>query len=88
MSEIINTDRELIIKMLNREYKDDHPSVYLYVCGQERAQKTAIFHIIKYVRVIFYGCFDDYILKTHIIEFLEYKKDQYKKGEIKVKPVY
>lgn len=88
MNQKINTDRELIIKSLNREFKDDHPSVYLYVYGHARTKKTAIFNLIKYARVIFYGCFDDDYLKPHIVEFLEYKKEQYDNGEIKVKTFY
>jgi hypothetical protein len=88
MNQIINTDRELILKFLNREYKDEHPSLYLYSCGQDRSQQTAVFNILKYTRFIFYPCFsDDYLIEI-ITEYLKHKKEQYKNGEIQVKPLY
>ena len=86
--EKIKSDRELILKFLNREYKDDHPAIYLYACGQHRSQTTAIFNVIKYSKIIFYPCFSDYFLHTIIEEFLEFKKCQYNNGEIIVKPIY
>ena len=88
MNQIINTDKELILKFLNREYKDEHPSLYLYICGQFRSQDTAIFNILKYTRFIFYPCFNDDYLIEIITEFLKYKKEQYKNGEIRIKPLY
>lgn len=88
MNQKINTDKELILKFLNREYKDEHPSLYLYICGQHRSQQTAIFNILKYTRFIFYPCFTDNFLIEIINEYLIFKKEQYKNGEIKVKPLY
>lgn len=88
MKQKIKTDRELIIKTLNREFKDDHPSVYLYVYGHSQTKKTAIFNLIKYVRIIFYGCYNDDYLEKNIIEFLDYKKEQHENGEIQVKSFY
>ena len=46
MNQKINTDKELILKFLNREYKDNHPSIYLYCCGQQRSQQTGVFNIL------------------------------------------
>lgn len=88
MNQLINTDRELIIKCLNREFKDNHPAVYLYVHGHVRTKNTAIFNLMKYARIVFYNCFDDNYLEKHIVEFLNYKKEQYENNEIKVKPFY
>lgn len=88
MNQLINTDKELILKFLNREYKDEHPSIYLYCCGQQRSQNTAVFNILKYTRFIFYPCFEDNYLINMIKEFLNDKKEQYKNGEIIVKPLY
>lgn len=88
MNQKINTDKELILKFLNREYKNEHPSLYLYICGQYRSQQTAIFNILKYTRFIFYPCFTDNFLIEIISEYLIFKKEQYKNGEIKVKPLY
>lgn len=88
MNQKINTDRELILKFLNREYTDEHPSIYLYSCGQQRSQNTAVFNILKYTRFIFYPCFADDYLTSIIKEFLNLKKEDYKKGKIKVKPLY
>jgi hypothetical protein len=95
MNQIINTDRELIIKYreliikcLNREFKDDHPAVYLYVYGHARTKNTAILNLMKYAIIVFYNCFDDTYLEKHIVEFLNYKKEQHDNGEIEVKPFY
>jgi hypothetical protein len=88
MNQKINTDRELILKFLNREYKDEHPSLYLYCCGQQRSQQTAFFNVLKYTRFIFFPCFNDNYLTEIIMEFLNYKKEQHKNGEIQVKPLY
>ena len=88
MNQKINTDRELILKFLNREYKDEHPSLYLYICGQRRSQETGFFSILKYSRFIFYPCFTDDYLTEIIKEFLNFKKEQHKNGEINVKALY
>jgi hypothetical protein len=95
MNQIINTDkeliikyRELIIKSLNRGFTDDHPSIFLYVYGHTKTKNTAIFNLMKYARIVFYNCFDDDYLEKYIIEFLDYKKEQYENGEIVVTPIY
>jgi hypothetical protein len=88
MNQIINTDKELILNFLRREYKDGHPSLYLYCCGQVRSQDTAIFNLLKYTRFIFYPCFTDNYLVEIITEFLINKKEEYKNGKIHVKPLY
>lgn len=88
MNQIINTDKELILNFLRREYKNEHPSLYLFSCGQVRSQKTAIYNILKYTRFIFFPCFNDDYLIEIITEYLNFKKEQYKNGEIKVKPLY
>ena len=87
--EIINTNRELIIKCLNREYKDSNPALYLYICGQNRARETAIGNILKYTNVVFYGCSfrQDFVINC-IKEFLDYKRHQYINDEIKIKTLY
>ena len=88
MMEKINTDRELISKFLKREYKDEHPSLYIYICGQKRSKTTALDNMLKYTRYIFQPCFNDDFLIEMILEFLELKKEQYKKGEITLKRLY
>ncbi len=86
--EKIKSDKELILKFLKREYKDDHPSIYIYCCGQLRSRTTAVMSVSKYLNVIFEGCFNNEYLKKIIIDFLDNKKLQYKNGEIKVKSLY
>ena len=36
------TDSAMIWKFLSREFPDDHPVIYMYVCGNVRSPKTAI----------------------------------------------
>jgi hypothetical protein len=89
MNEKINTERELIIKSLNREYKDSNPYLYIYIRGATRARQTAINNILKYTDVIFYNCqFNENFVKLCIAEYLDYKKEQYIRGEIKIKSFY
>jgi len=75
-------------KFLTREYPDSHQVIYLYVCGNVRTPKTGVEQIMKPTKKIFNPMLNDELIKTIIIGFLEYKKRQYLKGEITVKPIY
>jgi hypothetical protein len=80
------TYRELIIKYLNRHYTDDHPYVYLYSMGQKRSQTTAMAKLGPKLLKVFSG--NERKLHTIIIEYMEFKKEQYKNGEITIKPLH
>jgi hypothetical protein len=87
--EIINTNRELIIKCLNREYKDSNPLLFVYICGQDRARETAITQILKYTNIVFNGCSfrQDFVINC-IKEFLDFKRHQFINDEIEIKTLY
>lgn len=81
-------DSVIIWKFLTREYTNDHPVVYLYVCGNVRSPKTAIDKAMILLKLIFYPAMTEQLIKTVLIAFLDNKKKLYMKGEITVKPLY
>ena len=81
-------DSTIIWNFLTREYSDEHPVIYLYACGQVRSKTTAIQKVMELVKPIFYPAMDEVLLKTVVTAFFEFKRKQYMKGEIKVKPLY
>jgi hypothetical protein len=82
------TDSTIIWKFLTYEYPDDHPVVYLYVCGNVRSPKTAIDKSMLLLREIFAPAMSEHTIKTVLIAYLDRKKKQYLKGEIRVKALY
>ena len=82
------SDSRIIWRFLNSELTNDHSAVYLYACGQKRSQITAIDQVLKIVNKIFLPPYTVEFLKTIVKAFLEYKKEQYIKNEIQVKPIY
>jgi hypothetical protein len=82
------TDSEILWKFISREFPDDHMVIYLYVCGNIRSPVTAIDKAMNLLEKIFCPPYDPNYVKTILKGFLERKKDQYKKGLVKVKPLY
>ena len=82
------TDSAMIWKFFSREFPDDHPVIYMYVCGNVRSPKTAIDKAMIISELIFCPTFEVSFVKTILKGFLDMKKDQYTKALIKVKPLY
>jgi len=82
------SDSEIIWKFLVREYQDDHPLIYIYVCGKIRSETTSYTKMLEQIKPIFYPSMSEQIIISTIRGFLERKKKQYKNGEIKVKAIY
>jgi len=82
------TDRTIITKFLSREFPNDHPTIYIYVCGQKRSEKTAIDKIMNLTRQIFCPPLSEFFVLEIVKDFLNDKKNQYKKGLITVKSYY
>lgn len=82
------SESRIIWKFLSREFTDDSPIIYLYVCGNVRSPITAVDNAMKLLKPIFYPCFSESYLKTILVSFLDRKKEDYKKGLIKIKPLY
>lgn len=82
------SDEIILYKFLKYELTDEHPAVYLYCVGQKKSQKTAIDNTVKIVNEIFCPPYTaEFIIKT-VTNFLEYKKSEYKKGNIIITPIY
>lgn len=82
------TDRIMITNFLNREFPNDHPSIYIYVCGQKRSEKTAIDKIMGLTSKLFCPPISEFFVLEIVKEFLVEKKNQYKQGLISVKSYY
>jgi hypothetical protein len=82
------SDSNLIWKFLLSEFKDDSLVVYLYVGATTRSRKTAIDNAMKTLRIIFCPSIDENFVKSVLIGYLDRKKEDYKKGLIKIKNFY
>jgi hypothetical protein len=82
------SDKRILYKFLRYELTDEHPAIYLYCIGQKRSQKTAVDNTVKIVNAIFCPPYTVEFIKQTVIDFLEYKKSEYKKGNIIIKPIY
>lgn len=81
-------DSVIIWKFLAREYSDSHQVIYLYVCGNVRSSKTAVDQIMRLTKKVFSPSMGDHYILTVIKGFLDHKKKQYGRGEIRIKPIY
>ena len=81
-------DAKLILKFLMYEYPDDHLVVYLYVCGNVRSPKIAIKQAMSTLQQIFSPPMDKEFVEKVLLEYLNHKKTQYRRGLIKVQPIY
>lgn len=81
-------DRTIIFKFLSREFPNEHPIIYVYVCGQKRSEQTSINKILDLTLKVFYPVFSKEFILEIIEEYLKNKKTLYKKGLINVKSFY
>jgi len=81
-------ESKLIYKFLVKNYKDDHPCVYLYCKGQKYSPKTGLSRIYEEIEGFFCPPFDKNTLAKEIKSFLEEKKQLYKEGKINIKSIY
>jgi hypothetical protein len=81
-------DSNIIWSFLIREFKNDHPAIYLYVCGGPRSRVTSTNKLIKITKPIFSPPISEEYLKSVVVKYLEMKKKQHMKAEITVKPIY
>lgn len=82
------SDTRIIYNFLTNEFQNDHPVVYLYVCGQERSQTAAVNKGLALLKDIFCPPYTVVYLKELLVEYLDIKKEDYKSGKIHVKPLY
>jgi len=81
-------DSILIGKLLNKEFKDDSPAIYLYCCGNLKSQSTAINKALTVCKEIFKPFIDDDIISHTIEVFFINKKNDYMLGYLFPKPIY
>lgn len=81
-------DSIFIWNFLTREYPDNHPVIYLYSRETLRSPVTAIRNVMEASEQIFCPPITKDYLLTVVKGFLEMKKKQYLRGEIKINPIY
>lgn len=82
------SDSTIIWNFLNKEFTDDNSVIYLYVCGNVRSPITAIEKVKKITMPLFSPPMTEHFVSTVIKGFLDMKKELYKQGKIKVRPIY
>lgn len=82
------SDSEIIWKFLLRDLDDSHPSVYLYCLGTTEQKTFVINKQIDMCSQVFYSTFPKTLISTVVKAFLNYKLDEYKKGNIKITSRY
>lgn len=81
-------DSKIILNYLEKNYPNDHVAIYLYSCGNVRSPITAINKIMNNDKAVFCAPFTEGYFMTIVKMFLEGKKQQYLRGEIKITPIY
>lgn len=82
------SDSRILWRFIASEFTNDHPVVYLYVCGQKKSQETAINKAMSLLKEIFCPPYTVVFIKDILTEYLSRKKQQYINNEIKIKPIY
>ena len=82
------SDSIIIWKFLQRQFPDDHPSIYVYVAGQKRSEETAISTIMSLTKPIFCPPLAEPFVLNIVKSYLDRKKQDYKNGKIRVKSLY
>jgi hypothetical protein len=85
-------DSEIIWKFLSKEYKEDHPVIFIYCRGHETGQlkskENAIVKVTKLCQAIFGDSMSESLVKTVVLGYLDHMKKEYKFGRIKIKSLY
>ncbi len=79
---------EIIWEYLSREYPDNHQVIYLYCQGNARSPNICMEKILPSLETIFYPIVSKPVLKTILKGFLDNKRKEFTKGNIKIISIY
>lgn len=82
------SDSQLIWKILEKEYPNEHLVIYLYVCGSIKNKKTAVKTAIELIELFCSKTINTSIIKATVEGFFNIKVRLYKSGKITVKTAY
>jgi hypothetical protein len=82
------SDTIIVYNFLSREFPDNHPVIYIYICGQKASEILAIDKIMSLTKNIFCPPFSEIFILDIVKLFLNDKKQAYNKGLINVKSFY
>jgi hypothetical protein len=82
------SDSEIIWKFLTKEFKDDHPVIYLFVTNHPRSSKNAMDKAINETKLILGDVYPDSLIKPVVERFLTFKRKEYMCGKLQIKPIY
>lgn len=82
------SEEEFLWDFCVNTFPNHDPIIYLYTCGSTRSSENAINKALKISSDVFSPAYSLSYLKEILIIFLDFKKSQYFKGEIKIKTLY
>ena len=81
------TESELIWQFLYLNYPNEHQYIYLYLCGNVNTPKTAIANMVETTCRVFNPIKREFV-QMLVKSFLDDKKKQFQKGQIKLVSYY
>lgn len=78
------SDRTIIFNFLEIEFQNNHPLIYIYVCGEKRLQITVINKIMTITKKIFSPPLSDSFILEVVIDYLSDKEKLYEEGSIEI----
>ena len=82
------TDTEIILNVIRTSIPDDHPHLYLYTTGDRGDQERAIISTVKLFEGILTPPYSIGHVRRTVKAFLNGKKEQHSRGEIKISSIY
>jgi len=81
-------DSDIIYNFISVSIPDDHPVVYQYVMGRNKSKTSAVEQGLRLADGILSPPYSLGHIRTILKRYLKEKEELYKKGEIKIKPIY
>ena len=82
------SDTIIIEKYLTRTYTNDSIAVYLYAAGQNRSKDNAMQTVMDDALTVFWPAMRKPLVTKVVRNYFETKRELFRKGKIKVKPIY
>lgn len=81
-------DTTIIWKYLLRTVDNEHPTVYVFCTSYAlRSRDTALNKLLNEIYIVFKPL-PESLIKNVAVQFLEWKRKEYMKGNVKVKSLY
>ena len=81
-------DTKIIFNVIQNSIPNDHPSVYQYIHGNKQTRQKVVNNIANSFNGILCPPYSIGHVRRTVKTFLKNKEEQYKRGEIKISPIY